>query len=160
MKTLVDQVREKGAKPVLVTPTSRRAFDKNGHIINTHGEYIDAIRFLAKHDSIPLIELNPMTAKLYEAMGEFKESICTLSSRNIPRTRQSTCRQYPLQSIWSLRSGPLRCRGNTLTIARTCHTYNRHTHIQSGHSRRSYNILLAVVTVRKCRKTAWQLIHK
>ena len=39
MKTLVDQVREKGAKPVLVTPTSRRAFDKNGHIINTHGEY-------------------------------------------------------------------------------------------------------------------------
>ena len=69
MKTLVDQVREKGAKPVLVTPTSRRAFDKNGHIINTHGEYIDAVRFLAKHDSIPLIELNPMTAKLYEAMG-------------------------------------------------------------------------------------------
>ena len=69
MKTLVDQVRQKGANPVLVTPTSRRSFDKNGHIINTHGEYIDAVRFLAKHDSIPLIDLNPMTATLYESLG-------------------------------------------------------------------------------------------
>lgn len=69
MKTLVDQVRQKGAYPVLVTPTSRRSFDKNGHIINTHGEYIDAVRFLAKHDSIPLIDLNPMTATLYESLG-------------------------------------------------------------------------------------------
>lgn len=69
MKTLVDKVRARGGIPVLVTPTSRRSFDSNGSIVNTHGEYTDAVRFLARHDFVPLIELNLMTKTLYEALG-------------------------------------------------------------------------------------------
>ena len=69
MKQLVDMVRAKGAVPVLVTPTARRSFDDNGRIRQTHGEYPDAVRFLAAHDSVTVIDLNPMTFRLYEAMG-------------------------------------------------------------------------------------------
>ena len=42
-----------GAYPVLVTPTQRRRFDKNGKIVNTHLDYPDAIRWLAAKENVP-----------------------------------------------------------------------------------------------------------
>ncbi|WP_294552718.1 rhamnogalacturonan acetylesterase [uncultured Bacteroides sp.] len=73
LKIFIDEVRAKGGQPVLVTPTRRRKFDKEGHTVNTHGEYPDAVRWIAAKENVPLIELNNMTGTLYEALGE-KES--------------------------------------------------------------------------------------
>ena len=70
LKTFVDEVQAKGGHPVLVTPTKRRRFDKEGRTVNTHGDYPEAIRFLANKENIPLIELNEMTGTFYEALGE------------------------------------------------------------------------------------------
>ena len=47
LKIYIDEARSRGAYPVLVTPTQRRRFDKNGKIVNTHLDYPDAIRWLA-----------------------------------------------------------------------------------------------------------------
>ena len=47
LKIYIDEARSRGAQPVLVTPTQRRRFDKNGKIVNTHLDYPDAIRWLA-----------------------------------------------------------------------------------------------------------------
>lgn len=69
LKYLVSKTREKGAIPVLVTSMHRRFFDDNGKVKNTHGDYPDAVRQLAKEENITLIDLNNMSATLYEAWG-------------------------------------------------------------------------------------------
>jgi lysophospholipase L1-like esterase len=69
LKYLAGKTREKGAIPVLVTSMHRRFFDDNGKVKNTHGDYPDAVRQLAKEENITLIDLNNMSATLYEAWG-------------------------------------------------------------------------------------------
>ncbi len=69
LKYLVDKAHEKGATPILVTPMHRRFFDENGKVKNTHGEYPNAVRQLAKEENVYLIDLNNMSATLYEAWG-------------------------------------------------------------------------------------------
>lgn len=70
LKYLVDKTREKGGIPVLITPMHRRRFDEKGKVINTHGEYPDAVRQLAKEEGVALIDLNEMSRVLYEAWGQ------------------------------------------------------------------------------------------
>lgn len=70
LKVLVDRVREKGGIPVLVPSMHRRRFDENGQIINTHGEYPDAVRKLAAEEGVYLVDLTPMSKTLYEAWGD------------------------------------------------------------------------------------------
>lgn len=69
LKYLIDKTREKGGIPILVTSMHRRSFDKNGRVINTHGEFPNAVRQLAKEENIYLIDLNNLSAILYEAWG-------------------------------------------------------------------------------------------
>lgn len=66
---MVNQTREKGAIPVLLTPTQRRSFDETGKITNTHGAYPEAMRHLAIDLNVPLIDLHAKTRILYEALG-------------------------------------------------------------------------------------------
>lgn len=70
LKTYVDQIREKGAVPIFVTPTQRRQFDENGKIRETHGKYPDAMRWVAKDLDVQLIELHDMTRTMLEALGQ------------------------------------------------------------------------------------------
>lgn len=69
LKLLVYKAREQGAIPVLITPMHRRNFDSLGRVINTHGEYPNAMRELAKEENVYLIDLNTMSKALYEAWG-------------------------------------------------------------------------------------------
>jgi lysophospholipase L1-like esterase len=69
LRTMVKQIRGKGAFPVLITPTQRRSFNTEGKITDTHGEYPDAMRLLAKEEQVPLIDLHAFTRTLYEALG-------------------------------------------------------------------------------------------
>jgi lysophospholipase L1-like esterase len=54
----VDEVRAKGANPVLFTPVMRRKFDKDGKFVDTHGEYPDIVRAVAKEKKAPLIDMH------------------------------------------------------------------------------------------------------
>lgn len=47
----------------------RRQFDENNKIINTLGDYPDAMRELAAQEQVALIDLNAMSRTLYEAWG-------------------------------------------------------------------------------------------
>ena len=69
LKEFIDEARTRGAYPVLLTPTSRRFFDDEGHVINTHEDYPEAMKFIAERENVPLIDLNQMTKTLYEALG-------------------------------------------------------------------------------------------
>ncbi len=69
IKQFIDEARLKGAYPVLVTPTRRRQYDKDGKIKDTHADYPAAIRDIAARENIPVIDLQDMTKVLCEAMG-------------------------------------------------------------------------------------------
>lgn len=55
--------------PVLVTSMHRRNFDSLGVVVNTLGDYPEAMRQVAAEENVPLIDLNAMSKDLYEAWG-------------------------------------------------------------------------------------------
>ena len=69
LKTFVDEVRGCEAYIVFVTPTQRRSFDAEGRIQETHGDYPDAMRWVAGREDVPLIELHDMTRTFFETLG-------------------------------------------------------------------------------------------
>lgn len=69
LRQMIAGTREKGGIPVLVTPMHRRRFDEKGQVINTLGEFPNAMRELAKQEQVALIDLNAMSKILYEAWG-------------------------------------------------------------------------------------------
>jgi lysophospholipase L1-like esterase len=70
LKLFISEARKKGGRPVLVTSTSRRSFGAGGKIENSLGDFPAAVRQVAEQEKVPLLDLNAMTTKLYEAMGE------------------------------------------------------------------------------------------
>ena len=69
LKQMADEVRQRGATPVFVTPTQRRSFDDEGHIRETHADYPDAMRWVAQREGVQVIELHDATRTFYEQMG-------------------------------------------------------------------------------------------
>ena len=66
----VQSAKEKGAIPILVTPTQRRFFNENGTLKETHGEFPAAMRAVAQKNNVALIDITKMTTELYEAWGD------------------------------------------------------------------------------------------
>jgi lysophospholipase L1-like esterase len=73
LKSWVQQARERGGIPVLITPMNRHSF-QGGRITNSLREYPDMVRQAAAEEHVALIDLNAMSKTLYEALGP-KESI-------------------------------------------------------------------------------------
>ena len=70
LKIFVDRVREKGGNIIFVTPTARRFFnDDQKTLKNTHGEYPEAMKTVARRENVPVIDLTAMSTALYEALG-------------------------------------------------------------------------------------------
>jgi lysophospholipase L1-like esterase len=69
MTDFVNQVRAKGATPVIVTSMNRDEFDAEGHIVDSLGGYPQASRQIAADTKTTLIDLNAMSKTLFEAMG-------------------------------------------------------------------------------------------
>jgi lysophospholipase L1-like esterase len=69
LKWYITEARQRGVIPVLVTSMNRRSFDSAGHIINTLGDYPEAMRQTAKEMNTGLVDLNTMSKLLYEAWG-------------------------------------------------------------------------------------------
>ncbi|MDR2184479.1 MAG: rhamnogalacturonan acetylesterase [Treponema sp.] len=67
LKNFIAECRVRGIYPVLMTPVMRRKFENN-KVINTHGDYPDAVRKLAATEKIPLIDLHRSTKVLYEGL--------------------------------------------------------------------------------------------
>ena len=69
LKHYIAEARKREAIPVLVTPMHRRNFDGNGKVVNTLGDYPEAMRQTAKEEKVALIDLNGMSKEFYEALG-------------------------------------------------------------------------------------------
>lgn len=66
----IQVAKDKGAFPVLVTPTQRRSFNTDGSLHETHGDFPDAMRAVAKKMNVPLIDITQKTTSMYEAWGD------------------------------------------------------------------------------------------
>jgi len=72
MTNLVRFIREtRGLKatPILATPVARRKFDNSGKLVDTHGDYPQAVRTVATEQKVPLLELCAATEKLLQQLG-------------------------------------------------------------------------------------------
>lgn len=70
IREYVQAARAKGAFPVLITPVQRRAFNADGTLKPTHGDYPDAMRKVAQEMNVPLVDITKLTTTLYESWGD------------------------------------------------------------------------------------------
>ena len=69
LKIFADRVKAAGGHIIFCTPTARRSF-KNGRNVNTHADYPDAMKAVAKREHVPVIDLTRMSTTFYEALGD------------------------------------------------------------------------------------------
>ena len=69
LKSYIAQARAKGATPILVTSMNRRNFDVAGKIVQTLGEYPQAMKEVGAEEHVAVIDLNAASKTLFEAMG-------------------------------------------------------------------------------------------
>lgn len=67
-----DAARKAGAHPVLVTPLSRRLFEADGTIVNSHGEYPQAMLALGRRENIPVVDLCKSSKELLEKTSDLE----------------------------------------------------------------------------------------
>lgn len=86
---MVDEVRAKGATPILCTPVVRRSFDKEGNFRESHGEYVAKVREVAREKKVMLSDLYASTRKMVADAGPVKSEAFFL------RVPKGTNRNYP-----------------------------------------------------------------
>jgi lysophospholipase L1-like esterase len=65
----VAEVRAKKAVPVLLTPVMRRRFDKEGNFSDSHGEYPDIVRAVARQYKVALIDMHRASEAVIRKRG-------------------------------------------------------------------------------------------
>lgn len=71
LRYFYDIANEKKAKVIFTTPVIRRQY-KDGLLVDTHGDYVQAIKEVAVELHIPYIDLNSLTTDFYNKIGEEK----------------------------------------------------------------------------------------
>lgn len=69
LRRFISDVRDKNATPILATPIVRRNFEE-GVLIETHGDYPDAVRNVSKEMDVILFDLHEGTRELVSRFGE------------------------------------------------------------------------------------------
>lgn len=69
MRNYTKEIRAKGAHIILVTPMQRHEF-ADGKVKDTHDDYPDAVRAVAKELDVPLIDLTAMSDRMMNTLGE------------------------------------------------------------------------------------------
>jgi len=65
----ISDIRAKQGHAVLMTPVMRRRFDKDGKFYDTHGEYPEIVRAVAKTENVPLIDMHRMSETVIVRYG-------------------------------------------------------------------------------------------
>jgi lysophospholipase L1-like esterase len=65
----VNETRAKKANPILLTPVMRRRFDDKGEFFDTHFEYPDLMRTVAKELNVPLIDMQRKSERVIKQYG-------------------------------------------------------------------------------------------
>lgn len=74
----VTETESRGGQPVLLTPITRRHFDEDGQLIDTHRQYSELMRDVARELEVPLIDMDQRSQKLLKALGPEKSAFLYL----------------------------------------------------------------------------------
>lgn len=69
LKQYVQEARESGIRPVLVTPVARRIFE-NGKPVTTLTPYADATKKVGRELIVPVVDLHAASLALFEKLGD------------------------------------------------------------------------------------------
>lgn len=69
LKRYINEAKDKGVIPILLTSIRRRKFDENGKLLDTHGKYPAEMSKVAKEINVPLIDLTKMSKPMIEGFG-------------------------------------------------------------------------------------------
>ncbi len=69
LRLYVDQSRQKGAIPIILTPVARNYPWKDGQLENVHGDYPDAAKAVAQEMEVRLIDLNQLSMEAFSEKG-------------------------------------------------------------------------------------------
>ncbi len=70
LRLFVRTAKEKGVKPVLLTPVARRWFKENGLDRNCHTDYPAAMKQVAEEENVPLLDITTATLDWLEGLGD------------------------------------------------------------------------------------------
>lgn len=69
LKRYIDDTKAKGGIPILCTSVVRRHFDSKGNLVDTHGDYLTAMKQVANETNTVLIDMEKSTRELVAPMG-------------------------------------------------------------------------------------------
>ena len=69
LKRFIAEARKYGATPILVTSMHRLTFDADAKIVNSLGDYPEAVRQTGREEDVAVNDLHAMSKPFYEAMG-------------------------------------------------------------------------------------------
>lgn len=69
LEKYISDTRSKKAIPVLLTSVARRKFDSTGNIVDTHKQYADITRAVAKEQKVVLLDVDQSSRTLLQQMG-------------------------------------------------------------------------------------------
>ncbi len=70
LRLFVSQTREKGARPIILTPVARNYPWENNHLQNVHGKYDKAPKDIAQEMNVELIDLNQLSMNYFSKKGK------------------------------------------------------------------------------------------
>ncbi len=82
LRLFINQTRQKGATPILLTPVARNYPWKDGKLSNVHGEYPQAVKEVAQELNVKLIDLNELSMQHFSKVGQ--EYISNKYFMNLP----------------------------------------------------------------------------
>jgi lysophospholipase L1-like esterase len=69
LTNFVTTAKNKGAKPILITPVARRKFNAAGNVEDTHAEYAQLVRDVAAKNNVTLIDLDKISMDMLQKLG-------------------------------------------------------------------------------------------
>ncbi len=78
LERYVTETRAKGATPILMTSITRRNFNENGVLIDTHKEYPLVVRLVADAMKVPFVDMQLLTEQMEIAAGPEKSKLLHL----------------------------------------------------------------------------------
>lgn len=70
LRLFINQTKEKGATPILLTPVARNYPWKDGKLTNVHGDYPQAVKDVAKELNVRIIDLNELSMDFFSSKGQ------------------------------------------------------------------------------------------
>lgn len=78
LRQYISETRQMGATPVLLTPITRRQFDDQGNVKETHEEYSQLMREVAEAEEVLLIDMDRKSQALLNELGPEESTLLYL----------------------------------------------------------------------------------